>query len=759
MPPEKMSGLFWKLSNGFTLLSNVTLILEARAADEPAAQTLARLLDEADLLQELMLNNSQLLEFLRAPATLDVLVGLLTAPADELLAQFAALSLDDGRTRYAALAAEILSADVWLLTDLVMELTRNLDRMWAALDAPLALGAATSFTKIMEHLLDMKCEEMVAYLVEHQPQLVRKFMAHLSNPPLMDFLLKLISTDKPDNLTGIIDFLQRQGLIAQLVEALDEPELVRQALAADFLKALITISANSTTDNSTIGPNELTRELVLRPVALRLCAIMLKGGYALANGVGIVIEIIRKNNSDYDVLPVLYISLESHPPTGRDPIYLGHLLHEFGAHIADFNALVARDSPAPPLRTTFGEIAPLGFERFKICELVAELLHCLSMALLNDNRGRDVVAARDELRQHMRSFDPVAFKYNEVVELPQDQWRPFLDRERALLKERPNHDFNDTIDLFNLKMHDDHPNANLPEAQLRDSPVVGDYLKIALHDTHIVCNILAMFFRFPWNNFLHNVVFDIVQQVLNGLMDIGFNRFLAIDIFHLGEIAQKIVEGQRLCAAYERDNQGLRLGYMGHLTLIAEEVVKFVQLYPSNTISPLIDAKVETEEWDTYVNNVLFDTRKKYNAILGGSEDDTFDEDQQPLEYEFEGKEMVLDPNVDNDLRGSGFEFEDDDKRFSSDSESEDDEHFTLYMLQQLTELGPFKKDFDDDDYIDPNDDGTSYKKHSVLYDANGLLKEKYSGDVLSSEESSLDEEIGDELRREASHSDPDPKP
>ena len=49
---------------------------------------------------------------------------------------------------------------------------------------------------------------------------------------------------------------------------------------------------------------------------------------------------------------------------------------------------------------------------------------------------------------------------------------------------------------------------------------------------------------------------------------------------------------------------------MGHLTLIAEEVVKFVQLYPSNTLSDLIDIKVESDVWEEYVNNVLYDTRE-----------------------------------------------------------------------------------------------------------------------------------------------------
>ena len=90
---------------------------------------------------------------------------------------------------------------------------------------------------------------------------------------------------------------------------------------------------------------------------------------------------------------------------------------------------------------------------------------------------------------------------------------------------------------------------------------------------------------------------------------------MAIDLFALGDITNKIIEGQKLCADYESSHNGLRLGFMGHLTLIAEEV-KFVQLYPSNTLSDLIDIKVESDVWEEYVNNVLYDTREKYNAIL-----------------------------------------------------------------------------------------------------------------------------------------------
>ncbi|CAI5760473.1 unnamed protein product [Candida verbasci] len=595
-----MSGSFWKFSNGFTSLSNISTLLEEEN-NKDQFETLLNLLNENDLLQELLSNNPVLLDFLRQEQIITYLVDLVIndgkIPEDKELPKNEKIKDENGSeededekeeeeededdeveedeeeeedlpTKRATLATEILSADVWSLTDTVMESTTNLNKLWDLLDSKVSLY----FIKIMEHLLDMKCDETITYLIENQPNLVEKFMKHLSNPPLMDFLLKLISIDKPDNSTGMIDFLQNQNLIDNLLANLEE--------SSDVIKAIITISANSSTDSNCIGPNELTRQLVSYSAIENLCKQMLDGGIKLANGVGIIIEIIRKNNSDYDVLPVLYITLESHPPTGRDPIYLGHLLKVFGQNIKNFNDLLVKNNETK-LKTPFGDIEPLGFERFKICELIAELLHCSNMALLNDPKGYDVVKERDELRNKMKEFDPVSFKYNEVIVMEHES------------KEHNNED-----------------------------PVIGDFLKIALYDTQIISNILSMFFKFPWNNFLHNVVFDIVQQILNGSMDIGYNKYLTIDLFTQGDLTNKIIEGQKLCDDYEKTN-GLRLGFMGHLTLIAEEVVKFVQLYPDSF--DLINEKVESEKWEDYVSHVLYDTREKYNAILGGDED-TFEE-------------------------------------------------------------------------------------------------------------------------------------
>ena len=51
---------------------------------------------------------------------------------------------------------------------------------------------------------------------------------------------------------------------------------------------------------------------------------------------------------------------------------------------------------------------------------------------------------------------------------------------------------------------------------------------------------------YPLNNFLHNVVYDIFQQVLTGRLDQGFNRELVLVLFRDGRLVEKILHGQRL---------------------------------------------------------------------------------------------------------------------------------------------------------------------------------------------------------------------
>lgn len=228
-------------------------------------------------------------------------------------------------------------------------------------------------------------------------------------------------TARPVLVLTRLEWLKTQGLIPTLLSFLspEHPASV-QTSAGDFLKAIITISANATqNEQSCIGPNSLTRELVSAQCVDTLVKAMLQGGNPLTVGVGIVIEVIRKNNSDYD--PEIVGGPDSLPTT-YDPIYLGALLRLFAQHVPDFMNLIlspnrtinddgkAKTVERGRLNSAWGaKIEPLGFDRFKTCELMAELLHCSNMGLLNEPGSDDYVRQRDSERERLIKegvFDP-----------------------------------------------------------------------------------------------------------------------------------------------------------------------------------------------------------------------------------------------------------------------------------------------------------------------------------------------------------------
>lgn len=113
------------------------------------------------------------------------------------------------------------------------------------------------------------------------------------------------------------------------------------------------------------------------------------------------------------------------------------------------------------------------------------------------------------------------------------------------------------------------------------------------------------------------MVYDVVQQVFNGPMERGYNRSVAINLFEGDSITQQIVEGQRRSDEAQQ-KKNMRLGYMGHLTLVAEEVVKFSERHPAELLSQTVMNKVLEKEWIDYVEQTLSETRERDNAILGG---------------------------------------------------------------------------------------------------------------------------------------------
>ncbi|KAK4959653.1 sporulation-induced protein [Elasticomyces elasticus] len=862
--------MFWRFG-GYANISTLDSIL-----DKPDV-TVEDLLDESEVIQELKQQNSKLIEFLRTEPVLEKLLRYVTAPqtspgeeeqpaeGEEKSTGISFFGKGKGRARsksvnkgidyseaeeekreekrkkYAYVACEILSSEVWSISEALMEQKQQLRDFWGYMHKPAPLDAlqAGYFTKVNEALLDKRTEDMLIFF-KNLDGIVPAMLQHVDCPMVMDLLLKIISLEKHEGGQGIVDWLQSQDLIPKLLSYLSlEHSSATQTSAGDFLKAIITISANATTqDQSVIGPNELTRQLVSETCISHLISQMLKGGNPLTVGVGIIIEVIRKNNSDYDL-----DNQVGPDPKTSDPIYLGTLLREFAKRVPDFMDLIR--SPASKkkeLKAAFGEkIEPLGFDRFKTCELMAELLHCSNMGLLNERGSEAEVKRRDAERERLkaegklvtpRAISPSEDKFSSSVdshgfhhaEMPSDDLNDSADEIKRLevqnvsdedgfekvgmteserypdevsfedlndnveqtglppLEKHGNsytiHDQTDDMETIELSsspsdtnshpiytptssrgdanspttmqiagrladlnldtetgMDDEHsplgspptsyaarlsphpedkpaplfarkdtkeqngddlqmgpvneededelerssmtihgeqtgyemsPDARPPyEEDVDGGPVVGDFLKMQFVEHQVVPTILDFFFRFPWNNFLHNVVYDVVQQVFNGTLDRGYNRTLALDLFtpspipatkpanpsrpispasakspkpptmkstptpapnvilhSNADITQRCIDGQY---ASDRavEKKTMRLGYMGHLTLISDEIVKFVNRNPPEVLGEVVMERVMRDEWVCYATETLVKTQEKDNAALGGGRPDT----------------------------------------------------------------------------------------------------------------------------------------
>ncbi|KAI1799246.1 SAPS-domain-containing protein [Daldinia bambusicola] len=842
--------MFWRFG-GYANISTIDTIL-----DKPDFQ-LEDLLDESDLIQELKQHNTKLIEYLREFTVLEKLLEYVVTPKlepveapeedtneDEKKGKSRGLSFgrprassrttSDGieedeaekkRNRYAYVAAEVLSSDNWSIYEALMESQQLLRNFWNFLKHPSPLDPlqASYFTKVNEALFDKKTEEMLD-LLKSIDDAVPNMLRHVDCPMIMDLLLKIISLERTESGQGIVEWLYAKDVMPTLLSFLGpEHSPATQTSAGDFIKAIITVSANaSQNEQACIGPNELTRQLVSKPCIQQLIGYMLGGGNPLTVGVGIVIEVIRKNNSDYDP----DVGPDSNAlPSSRDPIYLGTLLRLFADNVPAFMTKILNapsSSQRKQLDSTFGEkIEPLGFDRFKTCELMAELLHCSNMALLNEVGSEQLIALRDEERQRLRAEGRLANNRGEEVQSsedltmrmrhssPDDSRRleitnasdddgfeevapvgemtedtshefvkaedeistgpvsSFLDREDDDFVEEPlssprlnvqdsklnEQQFENpelmvaplspkkppvtqqpaqeeglvasTVDSQTTQAaqtgtaqhhidptdteHKDDKSSSLVGAQAAElqgvakesptsspemaentatstsqggnklssspsaeksvtedtptesklggslqpesgnsgsastvqssesisaqahqpevvqpesidqrlDPVVGDYLKMQFVEHRVVPTILSFFFTYPWNNFLHNVVYDIVQQVFNGPMDRGYNPTLAISLFEAADITNAIINGQRSSEQSQARNK-TRMGYMGHLTLIAEEVVKFTERNPPELLSELVLDRVMSQDWINYVEGALAETRERDNAILGG---------------------------------------------------------------------------------------------------------------------------------------------
>uniref|UniRef100_A0A8B9HFX2 Protein phosphatase 6, regulatory subunit 2b n=1 Tax=Astyanax mexicanus TaxID=7994 RepID=A0A8B9HFX2_ASTMX len=133
--------------------------------------------------------------------------------------------------------------------------------------------------------------------------------------------------------------------------------------------------------------------------------------------------------------------------------------------------------------------------------------------------------------------------------------------------------------------------------------------------------ILDLFFKFTWNNFLHVQVEQCVFAILHQAVPEGTTQHSPEPIQPENSLFQKCRLVQRILDAWEENDKtqaegGMRRGYMGHLTRIANAVVQCGDKEPAQAqITQLIKLPEDYKaRWKTFVDETLAEINKK-NAV------------------------------------------------------------------------------------------------------------------------------------------------
>ncbi|KAJ6531097.1 SIT4 phosphatase-associated protein-domain-containing protein [Mycena capillaripes] len=781
--------MFWRF--GFHNASAIDSLLDK---DDVSVEAI---LDEDDLLQECKAQNTRLIDYFQRVDVLQRLLMYVTGQIEgeergqfkcALIFHFARYGADF--IRYPYVATEVLCSEIWSVVETcVNSQTELLIPFWEAVlerspeDMKTQMVMASHFAKINAVFLSKKPAEMLAF-IRAQPDIVDRLLRHIETPSFVDLLVRIIQLDEQPGGADVLEWLSSENLMTRLLALLGpthSPDV--HTVVAELIKGIISMATPAPGAGLAelhTGPasNRFARELARADSVTTLAEYILHdfGPFspseddngdtlpsrasctsAVVHSIAIIIELIRKNNSDY-FEPYLFHTLRNrliqvqqqlHSSTldedgGRETleralremvdrmgvVHLGAVLEILCARLDVFQRyLRSPRSFNGPVRTTVGDITPLTFERYRICELFAELLHCSNMALLNrppefshlyDAEGRlqGGLSALEELARvialnsgeerdrdtPMRSQDEIAPARELPVTNSVHSDASLLDSDEDMSSDdEPGSSDDDSVTMEELAMDEDpasttpfpisappqttpplraasepppspplqepphlvpsSPNAaSLPsptevalaqrDAAALKSPEsetpasasttslrshsskrssrarlvppppgaplpVGELLKRRFVDLNIASTLLDLFFEFPWNNFLHSAVYDFIHQILTGNVDGGLGRELAVALFRDARLMHRIVEGQRMNDVACAKPKSVRLGFMGHLTLIAEDVLTALERFPPD-LRGTIAAYAPQPEWDEYVVGRYRETKRRDAELLGG---------------------------------------------------------------------------------------------------------------------------------------------
>ncbi|KAJ9059891.1 sporulation-induced protein [Entomophthora muscae] len=540
------------------------------------------------------------------------------------------------RRKLAFVSLEVLVTECSRLQEAILHHSDSgLQQLWDIVylpkDASIPAHLSVAYGKIFTSLISRKTRPTLLFFLE-QKNVVQAMLSHLDDTFVLDILLKMLCLEEMAEGQGVSQWLHEQQLVSCLVDHLapqygyETHSSVSQVLLHILAIAQAPLSADP---NPTPRCFSLVKELTCEYTLSRIMDFMLDPILpesadpdtpasqlisSLTFGVTIFIEIIRRHYLDSDNEPS---SKDSPTPTTTPaPIVdLGILVSIITRRLPDLVKLLCQPrSVTKAITNTVSEFVPLGFERLKVCELIAELLHGSNMKALNlapaPLSPSDIKVLLEKREAYL---DPMS---QTSLSAPQSATQD-LDHEGSpptSLKQFTSSKF----DQFGGLSENSLPDIGGLAISSNPQVSIGEWAKLCILEHGILTVFLDLFMTYTWNNFLHVVVFDIIHQVLNLPTDNPTNLALIASLFIDARLTERIVSAQRLNDAHVQEPKGVRLGFMGYLTFIAEETVKLLDR-AGYELGHNILSMAQAPEWQEYIYQSLRDTKQRDMEPLDGN--------------------------------------------------------------------------------------------------------------------------------------------
>lgn len=345
-------------------------------------------------------------------------------------------------------------------------------------------------------------------------------------------------------------------------------------------------------------------------------------------------------------------------------VHLGNLVAALTERFGQLQKLLSEPKSADRVMSALTP-KPLAMERFRVIELYAELLHSSNMATLNrapgtgpeyssdgaliggldglDKLGQALQASEEAIDDDTPGGDtasqeahitsarelPVSSGSTDYSLTESDDVPLSDDDEKTGITPTVSKGSSTDITLPPpASPEDDERLRNVAGIESSDKAAAtakadaalstGERLKQQFIRYDVLPTLLDLFFEHENNNFLHHLVYDILQQILNGQLGRGYNRELLVELFGRSKLVNRVLEAQKMNDVQVTAKPPKpRLSYMGHISLIAEELVKFFARCPTD-LYEIIRPTYSQDAWDAFVEGSLRETRARDSQPLAG---------------------------------------------------------------------------------------------------------------------------------------------